>query len=131
MPFAQLFTVSALVAYNRQHRLYVEILRLCRPQPGVREWLDTLGRFNVPCALVSALDRQTVQVRKAAKLPAGLAGERCLPLRLQSCLCIAVTFLTFQCYLAVWLQHGQLPPTSDILWYVCDGWLYCRLRLLA
>lgn len=34
----------------------------CRPQPGVREWLDTLGRFNVPCALVSALDRQTVQV---------------------------------------------------------------------
>lgn len=36
---------------------------VCRPQPGVREWLDTLGRFNVPCALVSALDRQTVQVR--------------------------------------------------------------------
>ena len=34
----------------------------CRPQPGVREWLDTLGRFNVPCALVSALDRSTVQV---------------------------------------------------------------------
>jgi hypothetical protein len=32
------------------------------PQPGVREWLDTLGRFNVPCALVSSLDRSTVQV---------------------------------------------------------------------
>lgn len=34
----------------------------CRPLEGVREWLDTLGRFNVPCALVSALDRKTVQV---------------------------------------------------------------------
>jgi hypothetical protein len=28
----------------------------------VREWLHTLGRFNVPCALVSSLDRTTVQV---------------------------------------------------------------------
>ncbi|KAF8066387.1 PYRP2 [Scenedesmus sp. PABB004] len=36
-----------------------------RPQEGVREWLDTLGRFNVPCALVSALDRQSVQAALA------------------------------------------------------------------
>lgn len=35
---------------------------LRRPLQGVAEWLDTLGRFNVPCALVSALDRATVQV---------------------------------------------------------------------
>jgi phosphoglycolate phosphatase-like HAD superfamily hydrolase len=38
---------------------------LCRPLEGVREWLDTLGRFNVPCALVSALDRSTVQAALA------------------------------------------------------------------
>jgi phosphoglycolate phosphatase-like HAD superfamily hydrolase len=36
-----------------------------RPLEGVREWLDTLGRFNVPCALVSALDRATVQAALA------------------------------------------------------------------
>lgn len=36
-----------------------------RPLEGVREWLDTLGRFNVPCALVSSLDRQTVQAALA------------------------------------------------------------------
>lgn len=36
-----------------------------RPMEGVREWLDTLGRFRVPCALVSALDRQTVQAALA------------------------------------------------------------------
>eukprot|EP00882_Tetradesmus_deserticola_P008928 GHRQ01009418.1.p1 GENE.GHRQ01009418.1~~GHRQ01009418.1.p1 ORF type:complete len:383 (+),score=146.30 GHRQ01009418.1:255-1403(+) len=36
-----------------------------RPLEGVREWLDTLGRFNVPCALVSGLDRSTVQAALA------------------------------------------------------------------
>lgn len=41
------------------------VLRATRPLHGVREWLDTLGRFNVPCALVSALDRQTVQAALA------------------------------------------------------------------
>ena len=35
------------------------------PRPGVRQWLDTLGRFNVPCALVSALDGETVRASLA------------------------------------------------------------------
>ena len=36
-----------------------------QPRPGVREWLDALGKFNVPTALVSALDRSTVQAALA------------------------------------------------------------------
>lgn len=47
---------------NVAHISQWHFLRTCRPLEGVREWLDTLGRFNVPCALVSALDRKTVQV---------------------------------------------------------------------
>lgn len=35
------------------------------PRPGVREWLDALGKFNVPCALVSTLDRSTVRAALA------------------------------------------------------------------
>lgn len=35
------------------------------PQPGVREWLDTLGRFNVPCALVTCLDKAMAQAALA------------------------------------------------------------------
>jgi beta-phosphoglucomutase-like phosphatase (HAD superfamily) len=35
------------------------------PRPGVREWLDALARFNVPCALVSSLDRATVRAALA------------------------------------------------------------------
>ncbi|GLI71252.1 hypothetical protein VaNZ11_016375 [Volvox africanus] len=31
------------------------------PQPGVREWLNALTSFNVPVALVSALDKATVR----------------------------------------------------------------------
>ncbi|GLC42989.1 hypothetical protein PLESTB_000279100 [Pleodorina starrii] len=31
------------------------------PQPGVRDWLNALTSFNVPVALVSALDRATVR----------------------------------------------------------------------
>jgi hypothetical protein len=31
----------------------------------VREWLEVLGKFNVPTALVSALDRGTVQAALA------------------------------------------------------------------
>lgn len=46
-----------------RHNLFALCCLLRRPLQGVCEWLDTLGRFNVPCALVSALDRATVQVR--------------------------------------------------------------------
>ncbi|KAI8469124.1 MAG: HAD-like domain-containing protein [Monoraphidium minutum] len=35
------------------------------PRPGVRAWLDALGKFGVPCALVSALDRGTVRAALA------------------------------------------------------------------
>lgn len=31
------------------------------PQPGVTEWLNALANFNVPCALITCLDRQTVR----------------------------------------------------------------------
>lgn len=31
----------------------------------MREWLHVLGKFSVPCALVSALDRATVQAALA------------------------------------------------------------------
>ena len=42
--------------------LAADVLRThSTPLGGVREWLDTLGRFNIPCALVSSLDRGTVQ----------------------------------------------------------------------
>jgi beta-phosphoglucomutase-like phosphatase (HAD superfamily) len=44
---------------------YHGVAAACRPLEGVREWLDTLGRFNVPCALVSSLDRATVQAALA------------------------------------------------------------------
>jgi beta-phosphoglucomutase-like phosphatase (HAD superfamily) len=47
------------------HAVYLFCDFCCRPLEGVREWLDTLGRFNVPCALVSALDRSTVQAALA------------------------------------------------------------------
>ena len=36
------------------------LLELAEPMPGTKEWITSLAKFNVPCALVSALDRATV-----------------------------------------------------------------------
>ena len=37
-----------------------QLLALAEPMPGMREWVASLAKYNVPCALVSALDRATV-----------------------------------------------------------------------
>lgn len=41
--------------------LYVtELTTIAEPMPGLREWIAALSKFNVPCALVTSLDRTTV-----------------------------------------------------------------------
>lgn len=37
-----------------------QLVEISEPMPGTREWIASLAKFNVPCALVSSLDRATV-----------------------------------------------------------------------
>lgn len=37
-----------------------ELTTLAEPIPGLREWVAALSKFNVPCAIVTSLDRMTV-----------------------------------------------------------------------
>mmetsp|Transcript_29317 Transcript_29317/g.64917 ORF Transcript_29317/g.64917 Transcript_29317/m.64917 type:complete len:374 (+) Transcript_29317:87-1208(+) len=38
-----------------------ELKELSEPMPGLREWLMAVANYNVPCAVVSSLDKHTVQ----------------------------------------------------------------------
>lgn len=84
----------------------------------MREWLDTLGRFNVPCALVSALDRQTVQVCRAASARAMLEHQDSKAALANCCVLLAV----------LQLSHMQLcrpEPRSCLLIFLrqCITWV--------
>ncbi|GAX74726.1 hypothetical protein CEUSTIGMA_g2173.t1 [Chlamydomonas eustigma] len=37
-----------------------QLLEMAEPMPGMRQWIAALSKFNVPCALVSSIDRATV-----------------------------------------------------------------------
>ncbi|KAG1659696.1 hypothetical protein FOA52_004335 [Chlamydomonas sp. UWO 241] len=52
-------TASAL-AYDLAE-LYAANLTQLEVMPGMREWIGALSKFSVPCALVTELDRATVQ----------------------------------------------------------------------
>uniref|UniRef100_A0A7R9VMB4 Uncharacterized protein n=1 Tax=Chlamydomonas euryale TaxID=1486919 RepID=A0A7R9VMB4_9CHLO len=40
---------------------YSQQLLTLRAAPGLREWVGSLSKFNVPCAVVTSLDRRTAQ----------------------------------------------------------------------
>lgn len=74
------------------------------PRPGVREWLDALGKFNVPCALVSSLDRGTV---RAALARMTLHDHFSAMVRRKGCVCVCtcVCLFVWMC-VCVWVGWG-------------------------
>lgn len=76
------------------------------PAAGMREWLAALANFNVPCALVSRLDKATVRrlavVLLCCLFCRSMAEARCVFLRCTAylCACSLACYCRGGCYIA-------------------------------